>query len=143
MSGRMLLAGMSIVSVLAGCVSTSAPAAEPAELSSKAQEKLAQFEAVDETRSCLPTRRVRNIDVLSEDLFLIKVGANDYYLNKPTGTCEQATRDSSTLRYDIDGVPNLCAGEPINIVSNRSGTSGIVLGSCTLGEFEKVEKQAD
>lgn len=141
MIARMLLVGVSAASILAGCVSTTAPTAEPAELSTKSQEKLSRFEATGEIRTCLPSRRVRNIDALSEDLFLVQVGANDYYLNRSMGTCEQATRDSSTLRYRIDGVPNLCVGETINVVSNRSGSSGIVLGGCALGEFEKVEEK--
>jgi len=122
----------------------SAPAATntgPAELSAEAQETLDRFEPTGETRACVPTRRIRDVKPLSNDLLLVRVGTNDYYLNRPTSTCQQATSTSSTLRYQIDGVPNLCTGETVNVVSNRSGSAGIVLGGCALGEFEALQEK--
>lgn len=142
MSRRIQYAASGLLVFAAACASASAVTqTQPAELSAEAQETLARFEATDEVRSCVPTRRIRDVKPLSDNLLLVRVGTNGYYLNRPTGTCEQATRISSALTYRVDGVPNLCTGETVNVVSNRSGTAGIVLGGCALGEFEVLKRK--
>jgi hypothetical protein len=136
------LAFVCAVSFVTACTNSTVPeASNQGVLSPQADKTLARFEATGETSSCVPTRRIRSIKALSETLLLVRVGANDYYLNRPTSKCEQATKDSSALRYQIDGVPNLCTGETVNVVSNRSGASGLVIGSCALGTFEELRER--
>ena len=130
------------VAALNACATSEAADAEPEILSEKSQKTLDRFELTGDTRTCVPTRRIRSIKALSDDLLLVRAGTNSYYLNTPTTTCGKATRHSSALTYRIDGVPSLCAGEIITVVSNRSGAVGTVLGGCTLGEFREVQEKA-
>jgi len=112
-----------------------------APLSEKSQKTLDRFEATGETINCVPTRRIRSIKPLSDDLFLVRVGSSKYYLNTPTSSCSRATRDSSTINYTIDGVPNLCRGETVTVSSNNFGAAGVVFGGCALGAFEEVQEK--
>lgn len=114
---------------------------EPAELSAKSQETLDRFELTGDARACVPTRRIRDIKALSEDLLLVRIGTNGYYLNRPKDKCEEILDRSSSIFYNIEGVPNLCSGEPVNVISNRPGTSGLVLGNCALGQFEELSEK--
>jgi len=132
------------LAAIAACATSAASETadtEPAALSDKAQKTLDSFELTGDTRTCVPTRRIRSIKALSDDLLLVRVNSNDYYLNTPTSSCEDATKSSTALRYQIDGVPNLCTGETVNVISNRSGTAGLVLGGCALGDFQELERK--
>lgn len=111
------------------------------QLSARAEKTLARFEPTGETLNCVPTRRIRDIKPLSDELFLVRVGTSKYYLNRPTSACAEATRDSSSINYVIDGVPNLCRGETVTVTSNRPGTAGLTLGGCGLGVFEEVREK--
>jgi len=132
-----------IASLLAGCTTGFQPEsqADTDALSTKSQDILARFEPTGETQTCLPTRWIRDIKPLSDTLFLVRVGTSKYYLNRPTSSCEEATRTSSALRYQVDGAPNLCTGETVNVISNRSGSSGLLIGGCALGTFEEVQEK--
>ncbi|MEL7454483.1 MAG: hypothetical protein AAGJ50_14035 [Pseudomonadota bacterium] len=135
-----------VAAALAACGTVGATNTEdagPAVLSEDAQKTLARFEPTGETVACVPTRRIRDMKPLSDDLLLVRVGATGYYLNRPASTCKNSTNISNSLFYDIDGVPNLCSGEIVNVVSNRPGTVGLVQGGCSLGTFEEVKLKTE
>lgn len=111
-------------------------------LSKKAQATLDRFEPTGTTINCLSVRKIRTIKALSDDLFLVRVGRKNFYLNKPTRECTRASRSDTAITYKIDGAPNLCRGEIVTVVTNR--TTSIATGSCALGEFVELrEKDAE
>lgn len=123
------------VGTLSGVFALSAFAGEKG-LSEEAEEKLAGYERTGEMQSCMMIRRIRDIDVLDEYHLLIEVGRNNYYLSELSNRCVGATRNSHRIQYSTTG-GSLCASELITIVDNYSG---FPQGSCSIGEFEKLEK---
>ncbi len=105
-------------------------------MSDRAAERLAQFEATGETEDCLSTTRIQSITPLDDRHFLVRVGTNDYYLNKVSSRCGGASRAGNRLQYTISG-GQLCRNEIISVVDN---SSGFTVGSCGLNSFEKLER---
>lgn len=106
------------------------------EMSEAAAERLADFERTGETESCLPLRSIDQIRPLDERHFLVKVGVNDYYLNEVSGRCNSAHRPNYRLQYTTS-LSQLCRLEIISVIDN---STGFTAGSCSLGDFERLEK---
>ena len=104
------------------------------EMSDKVAEQLAGFEATGESTSCLNVTRIRSIDALDDYRFLVRATGNDYYLNEVSGRCSGASRAGNRLQYTISG-GQLCRNQIINVVDN---SSGMMVGGCGLGSFEKL-----
>lgn len=111
------------------------------ELSEEAQATLDRFEETGDTVNCVPIRNLRKIKALSDDLFLVRVGQNRYYLNRPTRTCKRANDYATSINFSVDGTPRLCKGEPVTVVSNRATGSTFTFGSCSLGEFVELQRK--
>ena len=99
-------------------------------------DQLSEFERTGELETCLPLRRINQLEALSDDVFLVRTGANGYYLNEVKGRCNGATRSSNRIQYSTS-LSQLCKLQIITIVEN---TNGFTVGSCSLGDFERLEK---
>lgn len=100
----------------------------------RAAKKLEKFERTGEMTDCLFGSTVEEIDPISDDLFLVRVGVNDYYLNEVSGSCNGASRGFSRLQY-TRSTPGLCRLQIITVYDN---SSNFFMGSCSLGSFEKL-----
>lgn len=113
--------------------------ADGAEISERAAERLAGFDATGETRTCLSTAQIRTIEALDARHFLVEVRGGQYYLNKTTGRCSGAGRGGNRLQYAISN-SQLCRNQIIRVVDN---SDGFTVGSCGLGSFETLEEIPD
>jgi len=106
---------------------------------SPAEAFLAQYERTGETVTCLSVRRINQIRPLDDTRMLARVGAGQYYLNEVTRGCERARRTSTRLQYTTP-TGRLCRNEIVQVIDN---VSGIFVGSCSLGDFERLEKKPE
>ncbi|WP_306253112.1 DUF6491 family protein [Parvularcula sp. IMCC14364] len=104
----------------------------------KAAEALAAFDKTGETESCLSLRRIDQIKALDDKNFLVRVGRDDYYLNEVNGRCSNADGLNTRLQYRTT-LSQLCRNELISVVDNGTGMN---IGSCGLGTFQKLEKKS-
>ncbi len=130
MNRFMLFSG---VLALSACASASVAKGE---ISESAAKRLAQFERTGETTNCVGSRRINSITPLDEYNFLVRVGLNSYYLNQVSG-CNGADSSFNRLQYKLHG-GQLCRNEIIQVVDN---SSGMTVGSCGLGSFERLTKK--
>ncbi len=128
-----LVAALSAIG-LAGCATA---ASDNNEISERAAKRLAEFDRTGEVDSCLNLRQINQITALDDHRFLVRVGANRYYLNEVKGRCSGAARTSTRLQYTTSH-SQLCRNEIISVVDN---TAGFTVGSCGLGGFERLEKK--
>ena len=105
-------------------------------MTEKTAARLAEFERTGDVDSCLNTSTINQIDAIDERHFLIRQGANRYYLNELRSSCYGAGRGNNRIQYTTS-ISQLCRNQIIQIVDN---SSGFVVGSCGLGDFESVEK---
>ena len=105
-------------------------------MSERTAARLAAFERTGDADRCLNTSRINGIDTVDERHFLIRQGANQYYLNELSSSCYGAGRGNNRIQY-ATSTPQLCRNQIIRIIDN---SSGFVVGSCSLGDFERVEK---
>lgn len=97
----------------------------------KAQEVLSKYEKTGETQTCLMLRSVRDTDALDDYTLLVEAGGS-IYLNELNGRCIGLAREQRYTRQSPQA--RMCKGDIIQVVD----FSGITLGSCSLGEFEKL-----
>ena len=133
---RFLVLGSIVGFALLGACSTTT---SDAKNSAAVPERLAAFEKTGETTNCLNLRRISSIKALDERHFLVEVGVNDYYLNKVSGRCSGADRTFNRLQYKTS-IASLCRNEIIRVVDN---SQGFTVGSCGLGNFERLEKKTE
>lgn len=132
---RAFLLGVVPLALAGACATASAGD----DLSEKAAARLAEFDRTGETRSCLSLRSVTQITPLSEKLLLVRVGVGDFYLNEVSGTCSNADTFFTRLEYRTS-LSQLCRGEILHIVDN---STGIFVGACSFGDFERLEKKKE
>ncbi len=97
---------------------------------------LDRFDSTGETVACISARSF-DIKAVDESTFLFKVGVGDFYVNRTRNACNGAT--SRFVRIDVILFGSqLCSGEILKVVEQRSG---IFQGSCSLGDFEKLNKK--
>jgi len=118
----------------AGCASTSSY-----EMSEEVAARLAEFERTGDYETCLGLRRIDQIKPLDERNFLVRVGVNDYYLNQLSSSCNGADSTFNRLQYTTS-LSSLCRNEIITVVDN---STGFTVGSCSLGDFERLEQKTD
>ncbi|MEO0878816.1 MAG: hypothetical protein AAFY22_03795 [Pseudomonadota bacterium] len=136
---KMIAAGfLTVAFAAAGACETTR--VDRGELSDEAKARLAEFEKTGDRRNCLSLTQIDQIKPLSERVFLVRVGLNDYYLNETNGRCGGAGRITSRLQYRINGAPQLCRNEIVRVVDN---TTGQTLGSCGIGDFERLVEKPD
>ncbi len=120
--------------VAAGAALSLSVAAHAGDSASKAAETLASLDRTGETQTCLPIRRIEHIKAVDDATFLVQVGRSDYYLNEASSQCHQASTPSHRIQFKSD-LSSLCENQIISVVNS----SGFTVGSCTLGQFEKLE----
>ena len=115
-----------------------ATASEPAERSAKAQaeyDRLLAGKTAGKAEKCLPTYRSNDMTIIDDDTILFRDGRTTY-VNHPLGGCMNLDRSGSALVTRNFG-PQLCRGDIATVVDN---SSGITLGSCSLGDFVPYRK---
>ena len=117
----------------AGCATA---ASDPTDKAAAAM--LESFDRTGEVVTCINLARVNTITPVTESIFLIRVGASNYYVNEVSGRCRGATRGSTRLQYTTS-LGQLCRNEIIRVVDN---SGGFQTGSCGLGSFEKLTRKA-
>lgn len=105
----------------------------------RAAKKLDRFERTGETTDCLMGSTIDSIDPITDELFLVRVGVNTYYLNEVNGSCDGASSGFSRLQY-TRSTPGLCR---LQIVSVYDNGSNFFRGSCSLGSFEKLRPKPE
>ncbi|MEM9168328.1 MAG: hypothetical protein AAGC56_01640 [Pseudomonadota bacterium] len=98
---------------------------------------LADFRRTGETQTCVQIRNLRTLRSVAPRTLLAQVG-NQYYVNKTSGNCGRQS-GFRRLQYRSFG-SQLCRGEIVTSVDN---STGFVAGSCSLGDFERLERRTD
>lgn len=106
-------------------------------ISEKAAAKLAEFERTGDIKSCVNIRSISQMTALDDRHFLVRTGANDYYLNEISGRCAGASNGFNRIQYSTS-ISQLCRNEIITIVEN---STGFTAGSCGLSGFERLDKK--
>ncbi|MEO1135042.1 MAG: DUF6491 family protein [Pseudomonadota bacterium] len=117
--------------VLASGISVGAANAGPR--GDKAQETLAKYEKTGETQNCLSLRAVRDTDALDDYTLLVEAGGS-IYLNELSGRCIGLEREQRYTRRSTQA--RMCRGDIIQVID----INGTPLGSCSLGDFEKLNE---
>lgn len=107
--------------------------------SARAAKVLDKYNRTGETVTCLNLRRINQIRPLDDRHFLVSLGSGTHYLNIVSKACRGASRSNNRIQYTTS-IGQLCQNEIINVIDN---TSGIFMGSCGLGAFEKLEKKSE
>lgn len=128
MTPRILCTGLAAGFAMMG-VSVAASAQE---LSAAAAERLAAYENTGETRSCIGLNRIRSIDPIDDNHFLVELRNREVWLNTTRGRCSGAAQSFNRLQYRTSGT-QLCSGQIVEIIDNATGMSS---GACGLGQFE-------
>ncbi|MBY0422110.1 MAG: hypothetical protein K2Q06_07390 [Parvularculaceae bacterium] len=103
-------------------------------LSPEAAARLASFDRTGEKQQCLMLSAVSEIKPLSDEIFLVRTGVNSWYLNEVRGSCDGAANAFTRLEYTTS-TSSLCSLQIVRVVDN---SSGILRGTCSLGEFERL-----
>ncbi|WP_421859465.1 hypothetical protein [Oceanicaulis sp.] len=92
------------------------------------------YELTGETRSCLSLTRIDSIDTVDESAWLVTMRNRDAYVTRVGRGCRSATRAFTYISYSVPGT-QLCQGEIVRVMDQGTNT---VVGSCGIGEFEKL-----
>lgn len=109
------------------------------EVDQAAANTLEKYERTGETTNCLNLASITSIRPVTEKTFLVQVGAGEYFVNDVAGRCNGATRNSTRLEYTTS-LSQLCRNELIKVVDN---STGVQVGGCGLGSYEKLEKKPE
>jgi hypothetical protein len=131
---KVVAAGFAAIA-LSAC-NTPVKGPEP-EMSAEAAERLADFVRTGDRVKCVSLRSVSEIEPLTDDLFLIRVGVSDYYLNRMKGRCSGAASAFNRIEYRTS-LSQLCQNEIANVVDN---STGMRQGGCAFGDFERLERK--
>ena len=115
---------------------TTQGAADRAQARSEAADAvLADYRPTGQTRSCIPTRSIDEIEPLDATRWLVTLRNGDTYLNEVGSGCRNAANDFTYLQYTTPS-GRLCANE---IVRVRDRGTDMVSGSCGLGQYQALE----
>ena len=102
--------------------------------SDRAQEMLSQYERTGETVTCLSLHNIRDTDAVDDFTLLVEAPRGEIYLNELNNRCIGLAREQRYIHKTSQN--KLCKGDIIQVVDSF----GNPLGSCGLGEFEKLSK---
>ena len=119
-------------SAIAACAVAGTVSAAFALSSEEAQKKLAKYEKTGETLTCLPLHSVRDTDALDDYTLIVEATGGGVYLNELNGRCSGLGREERYVRRSSN--PRMCQGDIIRVMDSF----GTMLGSCSLGAFEKL-----
>ncbi len=134
---------LSVVIVLgagaaSGCASESY-GARAAAAAAEADAVLANYRPTGETRSCLNTRSIEEIDPIDDTRWLVTTRGGDVYLNEVSRGCSGAARDFTYLQYR-SSTTSLCSNEIVQVIDRGSN---MAQGSCGLGTFQELARIGD
>lgn len=107
-------------------------------VSSKGAEKLGKYSPTGESVSCLPLRQIDSMKFVEDSIILVKTHSGATYFNQTSNDCNGA-RANTFISYSTTG-PTLCRNEIVRVIDNGSG---MFMGSCSLGSFDRVEEKAE
>lgn len=122
----MIAAGFAM---LTACESTLEPPQRTARQQADYDRQLAGKVAGTAER-CLPTYRSNDMTIIDDNTILFRDGRT-VYVNTPIGACHGLSGMGRMLVIRNFG-PQLCRGDIATVADN---TSGMTVGSCTLGDF--------
>ena len=129
---------MGLLTALSSLIMVSAVALagpEVSEDSPELKELFSEYEQTGETRRCLSTHRIRDIDPVSDNHWLFEINRNTYYISEVSNGCRSADSPSTVMVYRTHG-SQLCRGEIVRLID--SFRHSLVRGACSLGEFERL-----
>lgn len=85
-----------------------------------------------ETRTCLPLSQIRRIQTVDDQTLLFHMRGRTKYVNHLAQTCNGLKRNSFIHRTPMN---SYCS---MDIITVADMISGMQLGSCPLGKFERV-----
>ena len=138
MKTQNVIAGLAIAAAIGGLASCATTPREE-RVDEKAAEFLAGFDRTGEIDACVPITRVQQIRPVSESVFLVRTGVNQWRVSDMKGRCTNATRVQKRLEYNLQAT-QLCRNEIVRIVDNLTGA---VQGACSFGDFERLTPKAD
>mgnify|MGYP006427511335 CR=1 FL=1 len=86
-----------------------------------------------ETRNCLPMSQIRRIETVDDQTLLFHMHGDRKYVNRLPYRCPGLEQNSFVHETSLNSYCDL------DIISVVDLTIGMRMGSCPLGEFEKVE----
>lgn len=98
-------------------------------------ELFAAYERTGETRDCVTTYNIDQIEPVTETLWLVRLRNGEVWLNEAGSGCNDADTPFTYLQYDIAGTSELCRGEIVRVIDQGGG---ITVGSCNAGDFERL-----
>lgn len=98
-------------------------------------EELQAYTVTGETENCITVTRIRESRPLDDFHILFFVTGKDVYLSKMKHRCAGLGREKSFM-YST-GLTKLCSLDTITVLNSPDA---MPLGSCGLGEFQKLEK---
>lgn len=116
-----------------------ASAADFREIDADASMKLAEYEPTGASKTCVSSRQVKSMSFIDDRLILVEMNNGEQYVNRPAGKCKNTSRGNFRIEY-MASASRICKGEIIKVVEN---TSHILMGTCSLGDFQEFEKPAD
>ncbi|MEL6361974.1 MAG: DUF6491 family protein [Pseudomonadota bacterium] len=99
--------------------------------------RLQTLEGTGETRTCLPSGTNNRFEAVDNNRVLVRTGVSNYYLSRTSGDCSKGSRFANRFQFVVRG-GNICANQIVNIVDNNSG---IIVGACSLGPFERMRRK--
>lgn len=123
---------------LTGCMSTAEDRARAADAEARGaaelSERLAGLSPSGDVRSCIPRSTIREVKPVGNKMVFQRV-RDQIYVNDVTPGCERSLDD--VLVFQSSNGSSYCSGD---IVTLRARSSGMVSGSCSLGEFTLYER---
>ena len=101
--------------------------------SKSAEDILSKYEKTGESVSCMTLSSVRNTDIVDDYSMLVQSGGN-MFLTEFNGRCIGLKSEGRYVHESHTG--RMCKGDIIRVLDTLGGFRG----SCSLGEFEKLEK---
>lgn len=98
--------------------------------------QMASFTGTGEVKKCLGFLRIDDTKVWDDWHILFKMRNGDLWLNELPRKCSRLGREGSFMYKDA--INQLCNMDIINVLDTSTGVNG---PSCSLGEFQKIEKK--
>ncbi|WP_440959480.1 hypothetical protein ACFELO_05050 [Oceanicaulis sp. LC35] len=92
------------------------------------------YELTGESRTCLSTRVIDDIDTSHENAWIVTMTNRDKFLTRVSNGCSAATSPFTYISYQVSG-SQLCRGEIVRVIDQGTHSAA---GSCGIGEFEEL-----
>lgn len=108
-------------------------------LSEKAAQTLDRFEQTGDKSDCVRRHRIRSIKGLSDELFLIKYGAGEFFLTKAEKPCRDAAHRSTVIFANIGG--GSCEVKSLRVSNRIFNPISQVGRDCSIGDFYELREK--